>query len=65
MNISKELRCLVSGKVKERDGPDMIEVPEQEFRRGDLQVDQTYRVAVLPSPETNEVKNTDTDPQPE
>ena len=65
MEISEELRCLFSGKVEERDGAYVVEVPEQEISLGDIQVDETYRVAILPSPETNEAKNTDTDPQPE
>ena len=65
MEISEELRCLFSGKVEERDGSYVVELPEQEISLGDIQVDETYRVAILPSPETNEAKNTDTDPQPE
>ena len=65
MEISEELRCLFSGKVEERDGSYVVEVPEQEISLGELQADETYRVAVLPSPETNEAKNTGTDPQPE
>ncbi|WP_080510544.1 TRAM domain-containing protein [Halorubrum kocurii] len=31
----------------------------------ELQADETYRVAVLPSSVTNETNNTDVDPQPE
>jgi len=65
MEISKELRCLFSGKVEERDGSYVVEVPQQEITLGELQADETYRVAVLPSPETNGTKNTGTDPQPE
>ncbi|SEH45404.1 Predicted RNA-binding protein, contains TRAM domain [Halopenitus malekzadehii] len=65
MEISEELRCLFSGTVEERNGSYVIEVPEQELRLGDLQADETYRVAVLPAPATNEADNTDTVPQPE
>jgi predicted RNA-binding protein with TRAM domain len=43
----------------------MIEVPKQELRLGDLEVDEAYRTAVLPSPTTSESTTTDTDPQPE
>ncbi|QUO47209.1 TRAM domain-containing protein [Halorubrum ruber] len=65
MEISKQLRCLFSGKVEERDGSYVVEVPQQEITLGELQADKTYRVAVLPSPETNGAKNTNTDQQPE
>lgn len=65
MEISEELRCLFSGTVEERNGSYVIEVPEQELRLGDLQTDETYRVAVLPGPATNEANNTATDPQSE
>ncbi|TKX49620.1 TRAM domain-containing protein [Halorubrum sp. ASP121] len=43
----------------------MIEIPEQEIRLGDLEADETYRVAVLPSPTTSETNTTDADPQPQ
>jgi len=68
MEISEELRCLFSGKVEERDGSYVVEVPEQEIRLGELQADETYRVAVLPAfvtNEANETNDTETDPQPE
>ncbi len=65
MEISEELRCLFSGKVEERDGSYVVEIPEQELRLGDLQADETYRVAVLPSSATNETNDTEADPQPE
>ncbi|RLM60118.1 TRAM domain-containing protein [Halorubrum sp. Atlit-26R] len=42
----------------------MVEVPEQEIRLGGLQVDETYRLAVLPL-SANDANNTDADPQPE
>ncbi len=65
MEISEQLHCLFSGKIEERNGSSVIEIPEQELQLGELQVDETYRVAVLPSPETNEANDTDADPQPE
>jgi predicted RNA-binding protein with TRAM domain len=43
----------------------VVEVPEQEIRLGELQADETYRVAVLPSSATNETNDTEADPQPE
>ncbi len=65
MEISEQLQCLFSGKVHERNGSYVVEVPEQELRLGELQTDETYRVAVLTSPEGNKTNNTDTDHQPE
>ena len=65
MEISEQLLCLFSGRVEERDGSFVVEVPEQELRLGDLQADETYRVAVLPSSATNEADNTDIDSQSE
>src|SRR6056297_2081504 len=65
MKISEELRCLFSGKVEERNGSYVVEVPEQELRLGELQADETYRVAILPAPATNEATNTDATPEPE
>ena len=65
MEISEQLRCLFSATVEERDGSYMVEVPEQEIRLGDLQADDTYRVAVLPSPSTEDADDTDADSQRE
>ncbi|ELZ43728.1 hypothetical protein C464_16302 [Halorubrum coriense DSM 10284] len=65
MKISDQLQCLFSGKIEERNGSYVIEIPEQELRLGDLEADETYRVAVLPSPTTSETNTTDADPQPE
>lgn len=65
MEISDQLRCLFSAPVEERDGSYMIEIPEQEIRLGGLQEGGTYRVAVLPSPMTEEANTTDADSQPE
>ncbi|WP_277543729.1 TRAM domain-containing protein [Haloarcula laminariae] len=64
MEISDQLRCLYSATVEEQDGSFVVEVPEQEIQLGDLQQGETYRVAVLPSPATNESDDTDADPQP-
>jgi len=65
MDISDQLQCLFSGKVEERNGSYMIEIPEQELRLGNLEADETYRVAVLPSSTTSEPTTTDTNPQPQ
>jgi predicted RNA-binding protein with TRAM domain len=65
MEISEQLHCLFSGKVEEREGSYVVEVPEQELHHGELQADETYRVAVLSSSATNEVNDIDADSQPE
>ncbi|QKY20512.1 TRAM domain-containing protein [Halolamina sp. CBA1230] len=65
MEISPQLRCLFSATVEERDGSYVVEVPEQEIRLGDLQAGDTYRVAVLPSPSTDDADGTDADSQSE
>ncbi|WP_176451118.1 TRAM domain-containing protein [Halorubrum sp. Ea1] len=65
MEISEELQCLFSGKIEERDGSYVVKIPEQELRLGELQANETYRVAVLPAPTTNEATNTDATPKPE
>jgi predicted RNA-binding protein with TRAM domain len=65
MKISDQLRCLFSATVEERGDSYVVEVPEQEIRLGDLQADETYRVAVLPSPSTDETNDTDTEPERE
>jgi len=65
MEISDQLRCLFSATIEEHDGSYVVEVPEQDIRLDGLQEDETYRVAVLPSPVTNEVDDTDANSQPE
>jgi len=65
MEISEQLRCLFSCKVEERNGSYVFEVPEQEIHFGDLQVQEPYRVAVLPLPSINEANTNDADPQTE
>jgi hypothetical protein len=54
MEIPTQLRCLFGGAVEQRDGSYLIEVPEQEIEAGDLQSGETYRVAVLGSPATDD-----------
>jgi predicted RNA-binding protein with TRAM domain len=65
MKISEQLRCLFSATVEKQDDSFVVEVPEQEIRLGDIQQGETYRVAVLPSPTTEESDDTDADSQPE
>lgn len=65
MEISKQLRCLFSATVQERDGAYAVEVPKQEVRLGDLQEGETYRVAVLASPSDDEANDTSAEPERE
>lgn len=63
MEIPDPLQTLFSANVEERGDSYVVEVPEQEVRLGDLQQDETYRVAVLHSPSTGEANDTDTEPE--
>ena len=65
MEITDQLRCLFSGKIEERNGLYVVEVPKQEIQRDSIQTDETYRVAMLSVPTTNEANDADTDPHPE
>lgn len=65
MEISDQLRCLFSATVEEHGDSFVIEVPKQEIQLGDLHQDETYRVAVLPSPATDDTNDTNADSHPE
>lgn len=54
MEISEQFLCLFSGQIEERDGSYVVEVPKQELRLGDLEEDETYRVAMLSSSTSTE-----------
>lgn len=49
MEISDQLRCLFSARIQEQNGSYIIEIPDQEIQLGDIQNDETYRVALLSS----------------
>jgi len=61
MEIPTQLHCLFAGVVEQRDGTYLIEVPEREIDHGDLQQGETYRVAVLESPATDDADEPRTD----
>lgn len=63
MEISDQLQTLFSANVEERDDSYVVEVPKQEVRLGGLQPGETYRVAVLPSPSTDDTCDTETEPE--
>jgi len=54
MEISDQLRCLFSAQVTEEDGSYVVEVPKREVRNGGIDPGETYRVALVPSPATND-----------
>jgi predicted RNA-binding protein with TRAM domain len=47
MKISDQLLCMFSGRVEERDGTYVIEVPAHELQLGDVNENGSYRVAML------------------
>jgi len=61
MEIPTQLRCLFGGTVEQQDGTYLIELPEREIELGGLQQGETYRVAVLGAPATDDVDETPTD----
>lgn len=65
MEISDQLRCLFSAPVEEQDGSYVVEAPKQEIRVGDIRAGETYRVAVLCSPSTDEATETESEPERE
>jgi predicted RNA-binding protein with TRAM domain len=54
MEIPDQLRCLFSAQVTEEDGSYVVEVPKREVRSGEIDPGETYRVALVPSPATND-----------
>jgi len=65
MEISEELRCLFSAQVEAQDGTYVVEVPEREVRLGEVDLGETHRVAILPSPSEPESEKTDSEPRRE
>lgn len=47
MELSDNLLCLFSGRVEQRDGTYVVEIPEQELEVGALDDETTYRFAVI------------------
>lgn len=49
MDISARLRCLFSGRIEQRDGSYVVELPEREVQVGNLEAGGTYKIGVLDS----------------
>jgi len=62
MDIPPELHCLFSATLEEEDGTAVVEIPEEEIHRGELQDGETYRVALLSSPTSSETKQPTIEP---
>ncbi|NKE37546.1 TRAM domain-containing protein [Natronococcus sp. JC468] len=59
MEISEKLLCVFSATVEEQDDSYVIEVPKREFSDGDIQLEDVYQTALLPTLSSN------SDDQPE
>lgn len=64
MKISDQLLCMFFGRVEERDGSSVIEVPAHELQLGDVNENSSYRVAMLSRP-TNPKEETEQEPERE
>jgi len=58
MNVLDQFLCMFSGRVEERDGSYVIEVPAHELQIGDVNENSVYRVALL-SRSTNSKEETE------
>lgn len=47
MEISEDLLCVFAGRMEERGGSYVVEVPENEVTLGEVEGDEVYRVALL------------------
>jgi predicted RNA-binding protein with TRAM domain len=63
MEISDQLQCLFSAQIEEQNGSYVVEVPDQEIQLGEIQTDETYRVALLSSPSTGTADESVTEAQ--
>lgn len=52
MQLQDDLLTVFSARVEERDGSPVLRLPERELDLGTLSIGETYRVAVLDGPET-------------
>lgn len=64
IEIPDKLRCLYTAELNRRNGSYVIEVPNQELQQGDLQQEETYRIAIFPAP-GSEATGQEPDREPE
>ncbi|ESS11737.1 MAG: putative RNA-binding protein, contains TRAM domain protein [uncultured archaeon A07HR60] len=61
VELSESLQCLFTASVEDHDESYRVEIPGREVDLGSLSPGETYRVAILPSPEEGEVNSATTD----
>ncbi|WP_251329901.1 TRAM domain-containing protein [Haloplanus pelagicus] len=59
MEISDELLCLFSERVREEDGTYVIEVPQREIETGSVDPDEIYRVALISRDRSESTESTE------
>ncbi|PHQ46653.1 deoxyribonuclease [Halorubrum sp. C3] len=65
MEISDQLLCLFSGRVEQRGGSYVVEVPERELELGELEEGGVYRVGIVPAPQTGTDRDGDESGEPD
>jgi predicted RNA-binding protein with TRAM domain len=50
MEIPDQLIAMFSGRIEERDGVYVVEIPEREIQLGSIDENSAHRVAILPTP---------------
>lgn len=59
MELSDTLLCLFSSEIDHQDGSYTIEIPEHEVELGDLELNRSYRIALIPQTRTQPDSTTD------
>ena len=59
VEISDELLCLFSERVREEDGTYVIEVPQREIETGSVDPDEIYRVALISRDRSESTESTE------
>lgn len=53
MELPESLLTVFSAEIEQRNGKPVVELPERELTVGELEIGESYRIAVLPQPETS------------
>ena len=59
MELSDTLLCLFSSEIDHSDGSYTIEIPDREVELGDLELGESYRIALIPQARTQPDSDTD------
>jgi predicted RNA-binding protein with TRAM domain len=65
VEIPESLESLYTGQIQERDGEYLVEIPASEVNRGTVEVDETYRIAILRSTTSKQSSATEESTQSE